>query len=88
MKENKKNRMKGKAILNLLLLILFTLLFSNGIALFVFSRQTERGIQVDELLDKVGGAHTFFAFLVCAMVILHVVGNFKMFRNGLKAVRR
>ncbi|OEH93793.1 DUF4405 domain-containing protein [Bacillus solimangrovi] len=85
---NKKKKMRGKAILNLLLLIFFTLLFSSGITLFIFSRQTENGIYVDELLDKVGGAHTFFAFLVSAMVILHIVGNFKMFKNGLKALRK
>lgn len=84
----KKNRTKGRAILNLLLLIFFTLLFSSGIAMFIFSRQTEGGIQVDELLDKIGGAHTFFAFVVSAMVILHVVGNFKMFKNGMKTLRK
>lgn len=88
MKGNKKHGMKAKAIFNLLLLIFFMLLFSSGISLFMFSRQSESGVQVDELLDKIGGAHTFFAFVVSVLVILHIVGNFKMFKNGLKAFRK
>lgn len=63
------------------LLIFFIMLFSSGVALFIFSRQADSGAQLDNLLDQVGNAHAVLALIVSILVILHIRGNIKRFKN-------
>lgn len=64
----------------LVLVFFFILLAGSGATLFILSRQTDSSV-LEQTFTNIGNAHTFFAVIVIALVILHVRGNLKLLKK-------
>jgi len=83
-----KNIIKIRAILSSLILITFIIVLLTGIGLYLSpSGRATKEISWDFFgFDKwqLENMHTLFGFIMSALVIIHLIINYKMFLNEIK----